>query len=109
MLKSIQGSFGKMLRACCKYHHEWFNGEGYWGKFTNELPQYVSFVAIADVFTALISKRSYKNAWPPNEAIEYIQNKAGTQFCPELVKMFLSLVHEDRSVPALLFGGQSHD
>ena len=105
MLKSIQGDIGQMIRDICLFHHEWFNGNGYWGKRLNELPLYISFVAISDVFSALISKRSYKDAWPPNEAMQYIQNQAGTQFCPELVNTFISLVQNDNSIPVIMYGG----
>jgi len=94
-----------MVRDCCLYHHEWFNGCGYWGKHNYELPQYVSFVAISDVFIALMSKRPYKNAWPPNEVMKYIQNKAGTQFNPELVYMLISLIQADNCLPAIFNGG----
>ena len=104
-LMSIQGELGVMARACCKYHHEWFDGGGYWGRRVSDLPFYIPFVAISDVFTALVSNRPYKEAWPPNEAMQYIQNKAGTQFDPELVKIFLSLVRDDSRVSALFMEG----
>ena len=105
MLKTIKGDIGIITRACCMYHHEWFDGKGYWGKRLNELPLYISFVAISDVFSALISKRPYKNAWPLHEAMQYIQNKAGTQFSPELVNMFQKLILNDNNIPAIIYGG----
>ena len=105
MLKNIQGDLGQFSRNICLYHHEWFDGNGYWGKKLNDLPLYISFVAISDVFSALISKRIYKDAWPPSEAIEYIQNKAGTQFSPELVNTFISLIQKDSSIPVIMYGG----
>ena len=104
ILASVQGELGIMARACCAYHHEWFDGGGYWGKRVRELPYYIPFVSIADVFTALVSERPYKQAWPPGKAMKYIQGKAGTQFAPELVKRFLSLVQDDIRVPALFAG-----
>jgi putative two-component system response regulator len=106
MLKTLQGDLGEMARLCCEFHHERFDGQGYWGRRIGDLPRYVSFVAISDVFTALASKRPYKEAWPPCEALQYIQNKSGTQFCPELVKIFLDLVRGGGSVPAILNGGK---
>jgi putative two-component system response regulator len=102
MLKSIKGGLGEMARACCMYHHEFYNGGGYFGIHTDKLPLYCQFVAIADVFLALVSsQRAYKSAWPPAEAIEYIQNKAHTQFAPELVSVFLRLVQNNRRVPEI--------
>jgi response regulator RpfG family c-di-GMP phosphodiesterase len=46
-------------------------------------------VAIADVYDALRSKRSYKEAWSENEVCAIIKNEAGAQFDPELVQIFL--------------------
>ena len=102
MLKGIQGELGIMARACSMYHHEWFNGGGYWGRRTNDLPFYVSFVAISDVFIALISERAYKPGWPLKNAVAHIKKLAGTQFNPELVKVFLSLVQNDSRVSVLI-------
>jgi HD-GYP domain-containing protein (c-di-GMP phosphodiesterase class II) len=104
MLKNLQGDFGIMVRACCEFHHEWYDGCGYWGRRIDDLPQYISYVAIADVFTALVSKRAYKDAWPPIEAMEYIQNKAGTQFNPELVSLFISLIQNNDCIPDAFIG-----
>jgi putative two-component system response regulator len=102
MLKSIQGELGEMARLCCFAHHEWYNGCGYRNIPACSLPEYISFVAIADVFTALLSpERPYKIAWPPEDALDYIQNQAGTQFCPLLVKDFIFLIRNDKRVQSI--------
>ena len=106
ILVSIQGELGVMARECCLYHHEWFDGKGYWGRRIGDLPYYLQYVAISDVFAALISERPYKHAWPPAEAVQYIQSKAGTQFDPELVEVFLYLVRDDSRVKALFMEGR---
>lgn len=100
-LTSVKGELGEMARACCLFHHEWWNGFGYCGRKTDELPFYVAAVAISDVFVALVCERPYKTAWPPQEALDYIQNQAGTQFSPALVEMFIALILNDNRVPAL--------
>jgi putative two-component system response regulator len=105
MLTSITGDIGEMARACCLYHHEYWNGGGYWGRYTNDLPFYIPMVAISDVFTALISERPYKQAWPPGEALAYIQSQAGTQFSHKLVGVFLDLIQNDSRVPAIFMEG----
>lgn len=101
ILSSVQGDLGIMARTICLYHHEWYDGTGYWGKFSCDLPAYVSIVSICDVFVALLSARTYKIAWPPKEAIEYISKKAGTQFNPMMVNLFIRLVQHDNSVKSL--------
>jgi putative two-component system response regulator len=45
-------------------------------------------VALADVFDALISPRSYKKAWPIEEALEAIRVEAGRPVDPELAELF---------------------
>lgn len=102
LLESIRGSLGEMARLIALYHHEWWSGGGYFGRHTDELPCYISIVAIADVYTALVCERPYKHAWPPEEALAYIQNQAGNQFSHALVKVFLPLAQNDSRVSALL-------
>lgn len=101
MLSGVEGALGNMAQEVCLHHHEWYNGNGYWGKRTDDLPYFVPFVAIADVFTALVSASCYKAAWPPHEATDYIKKQAGTQFSPELTEVFLWLVEHDKRVSAL--------
>ncbi len=104
MLMSIHGKLGVMARNICLWHHEFHNGKGYWGKLAGELPPYISIVSICDVYVALINAREYKTAWPQDAALEYIYNRAGTQFSRELADKFCSLVTGDNRVPAILSG-----
>lgn len=101
MLASVQGVLGEMARATALYHHEWYDGGGYWGRRANEVPRYVPVVSISDVFVALISERPYKAAWPVERALAYIQNQAGTQFDPALVEAFIPLVRKGGIIPAI--------
>jgi len=101
MLKSIQGELGEMTRLCCFAHHERYDGHGYWNIPVHFLPAFISFVSISDVFTALVVERPYKSAWPPGDALDYIQDQAGTRFCPILVKDFIWLVKNDDRVSAI--------
>ena len=98
ILKSVKGDLGVMARNIALWHHERWDGNGYWGKRSCDLPQYVSIVTLADVFTALVHKRVYKEAWPPKEALRYIENGAGTQFCPEFVRIFITLIQDDNGI-----------
>jgi putative two-component system response regulator len=104
MLTSLQCDLGKMARDCCRYHHEKWDSSGYWGVSAAELPEYVAITSISDVFVSLISERVYKHAWPPKEAMDYIEQQAGAQFSPELVGVFLPLVRNDSRVPAIFMG-----
>ena len=74
------------------------------------LPICVQATAIADVFTALVTERVYKSAWPPEEALAYVHKQAGSQFSPALVEVFLPLARYDSRVKAIFYkqGGDDH-
>ena len=103
ILASVHGDLGDMAKVICHFHHEWFQPSlgGYWNVSTYYLPDYVSYVAISDVYISLISERPYKSRWERQDALDYIENQAGKQFCPELVKSFTSLICGDDRVPAI--------
>ena len=94
ILSRIPGSFGKLAVTVARHHHEWANGAGYLGISTDRLPISVSIVAIADVYCALVHSRPYKEAWPQEQAFDYLQKQAGTQFSNSLVSDFISIVRE---------------
>ncbi|WP_235852009.1 HD domain-containing phosphohydrolase [Niallia nealsonii] len=75
-----------------KYHHERWDGTGYpYGLKGEEIPFEARVVAIVDVYDALISRRSYKDSWPKEKAIEYIIDQKGKHFDPELVDAFMEM------------------
>lgn len=70
-------------------HHEKYNGTGYpHGLIGEEIPIEGRIVALADVFDALTSVRPYKDAWPVQEAMDFIKSQSGLHFDPELVILF---------------------
>ncbi|MDD5496329.1 MAG: diguanylate cyclase [Candidatus Omnitrophica bacterium] len=80
------------------YHHERWDGKGYPdGLRGEEIPLGARIVAIADVYQALISHRSYRKAFSKEEAINMIKKASGTQFDPRIVNIFLSLVSKEKS------------
>ena len=73
-------------------HHEKWDGSGYpKGLKHEEIPFSGRIVAIADVFEALISNRSYKEPWTVEKAIEYMTKQRGKHFQPELLDSFLNI------------------
>ena len=109
MLESVQGELGIAARTIARYHHENWDDTGYWGKHLCELPHYVGIVAIADVFTALLYGRPYKQPWHLDDALAYINSMSGTQFSPALVEVFISLAQNDSRVREVFRrGGDSH-
>ncbi len=72
-------------------HHERWDGTGYpRGLKGEEIPRSGRIVAVADVFDALISARSYKPAWPLERARAHLEAEAGRHFDPDCVAAFLS-------------------
>ncbi|MDP1559659.1 MAG: HD domain-containing protein [Nitrosomonas sp.] len=67
-----------VLRNITEFHHEAVNGSGYpEGKVCKEIPLEARIVAVADVFDALTSRRSYKEAWSNDKAFEMLKQLAG--------------------------------
>ena len=46
-------------------------------------------MALADVFDALSMKRPYKDEWPTERILDYLQDNAGKHFEPRLVAIFI--------------------
>ena len=73
------------------YHHEWWSGRGYpYGIGGGDIPLCARIMAVADVFDALTSKRSYKNAMPLEKAYAIIREESGTHFDPVVVEAFFA-------------------
>ena len=80
-------------------HHEKWNGKGYpLGLKGEEIPLSARIMAVADVFDALVSRRSYKAPFPIEKAIDIIRSDAGTHFDANVVKAFLDAEDEIRKV-----------
>ena len=73
------------------YHHERLDGKGYpRGLKGEEIPLSARIMAVADVFDALLSRRSYKEPLPFDKAISIVKNESGTHFDPLVVAAFLN-------------------
>ena len=79
-----------------KHHHERYDGRGYPGKLVGEdIPYFARIAAIADAFDAMTSKRTYRNSLPINIVREEIEKNLGTQFDPEIGKLFLNIIDNE--------------
>lgn len=78
-----------MAREIALSHHERWDGAGYPNNLKGAvIPLSARIAAVADVFDALTSVRSYKESWNMNDAVTYIRSNKGIQFDPELVDAF---------------------
>ena len=87
----------EIARLVARSHHERWDGSGYPDHLAgSRIPLSARIVAVADVFDALISKRPYKDPWPPEAALQEIQRIAGAHLDPEIVHAFVELWNEGR-------------
>ena len=83
------------------YHHEKWNGKGYpFGLEGEQIPLSARIMAVADVFDALVSSRSYKKPFSFDMAMNIIREDAGTHFDPLVAQAFLSAQDQVKEVMA---------
>tara|TARA_B100000315_G_scaffold255384_1_gene298598 strand:+ start:42 stop:797 length:756 start_codon:yes stop_codon:yes gene_type:complete len=80
-------------------HHERYDGTGYpQGLRGESIPLFGRIVALADVFDALTTKRSYKPAYTFKEAIDIIKADSKKHFDPAIVEIFLKRKSKIRKI-----------
>jgi HD-GYP domain-containing protein (c-di-GMP phosphodiesterase class II) len=83
------------------YHHERWDGTGYpSGKAGEEIPVEARVLAVADAFDAMTSDRPYRPALSHDEALAEVERCAGTQFDPQIARIFLELFGEAEELRA---------
>ncbi len=84
-----------VAKNIARHHHERWDGKGYPdGLKGGEIPLEARIMALADVYDALVSKRVYKEAFSKEKAFEILREGAGTQFDPDLTRLFLKSLGE---------------
>ena len=79
-----------------RQHHEWFDGNGYPQGLAGEaIDVKARIFAVADCLDAMVSDRPYRPSIGREQAIKYIRKSAGTQFDPNVVEAFLSVMAND--------------
>jgi len=89
ILKGSASKYVRMGSLIALGHHEKYDGSGYPnGLVGDHIALCARIVAVADVFDALTSARPYKQAWPSEQAFEFLQAQRGKHFDPQLVDAF---------------------
>jgi response regulator RpfG family c-di-GMP phosphodiesterase len=74
------------------YHHERFDGKGYpYGLSRSQIPIQGRLMAVVDTFDAMTSDRPYRKAKTIRMALQEITDCAGTQFDPEIARLFVAI------------------
>ncbi len=120
LFRGARSEFDEIASEVALNHHERWDGRGYpgfidletgkalpgyldddgkaRGKHTDEIPIYGRIVALADVYDALSSKRSYKEAWDEEKVLNIIREERGKHFDPEVVDSFFEVIDVIRSI-----------
>lgn len=114
-----RSDFDKAAFLIALNHHERWDGQGYPGyidyatgkplpgytggdgapaKKQEEIPVFGRIVAICDVFDALSSGRSYKEAWDEDRVLETMASEKGKHFDPEMLDVFFSNLDVIRNI-----------
>jgi HD-GYP domain-containing protein (c-di-GMP phosphodiesterase class II) len=110
----FKSDFEEVAAEVALNHHERWDGTGYPGyinlssamplvndganrntprpKRGEEIPLFGRIVAIADVYDALCSRRSYKEPWEEDLVLNELQHSSGKHFDPEIVEAFFSCI-----------------
>jgi HD-GYP domain-containing protein (c-di-GMP phosphodiesterase class II) len=120
LFSDIYSEFDEAAAVIALNHHERWDGNGYpghvdpatnrplpgyenssgnaRGKRGEEIPPFGRLVAIADVYDALSSKRSYKEAWDESMVLDNLRDEAGRQFDAGMVEAFFSCLDSIRNI-----------
>ncbi len=100
LLHNAPGEIMETARLIALQHHEWWNGKGYLGIRGKEIDIASRITAVADVYDALTSKRSYKTAWTSEQAFKIISEESGSHFDPDVVHAFTTHFGEIKRLQA---------
>lgn len=91
ILKDVEEEhFVRVAHNVARYHHERWDGKGYPEGLVGEMiPLEARIMAIADVYDALVSARSYKPGLDSEETARIMIEGMGTQFDPNMYAVFL--------------------
>lgn len=81
------------------YHHERYDGDGYpSGLRGGEIPLEARIICVADCFSAMVEERPYRERMTYEDACAELERHAGTQFDPEVVRIFVEEVRRNPPV-----------
>lgn len=85
------------------HHHENWQGDGYPHRLSGEqIPLGARIIRVADTYEVLISLRPYRQAYTPDEAVQFLVKGMGSEFDPRIVKTFVRQLERVQSSDDLL-------
>jgi len=84
-------NFLRPIKGFIRHHHEWFDGEGYPdGLAGDDIELEARIIALADSFDFMKSDVPYRKGMPMDACIKEIKKYSGSQFDPQIAKVFIS-------------------
>jgi HD-GYP domain-containing protein (c-di-GMP phosphodiesterase class II) len=83
--------FASAEARAVEYHHERFDGGGYYGIASEEQPLAAQFLVVADTYDAMTSDRPYRKGLTRAEALHEIEQQAGKQIHPAVARAFAAM------------------
>ncbi len=78
------------------HHHESMDGSGYpAGLKGNDIPMVSRIISVIDAFDAMVSNRCYRQGLPHPEAIARLVRSGGTQFDPDVLRVFIPIAEQE--------------
>ena len=92
------------LAAVVAYeHHIMLNGLGYpQVRYRRPCHEASNLVHVCDVYDALRTRRPYRDAWPVEQVLPYIEGRAGMEFDPKYVRAFIEMMRKWESQVAVV-------
>jgi len=100
----------KNIKLAVLHSHERWDGKGYpIGLSAEAIPIIARIISVADAYEAMTSDRPYRKALPVEEAIRRLEQGAGSQFDPNVARVFIQMVRavkkpEDASLAVAVSG-----
>lgn len=97
-----QVDFPWEVRPIVESHHECWDGSGYpHGLAGEEIPLAARIFHVADVYDALVTRRSFKQALTHHDAVDVMRHDVGRQFDPAVFKVFEEIVRDGMAIPGV--------
>lgn len=110
MLAHSKRDILKAAAIIAQQHHEKWDGSGYpQGLRGEEIHIFGRIVAVADVFDALLTARPYKESWPLERVMGWIEAERGRHFDPQLVDILSEYVDEFMAIGERYASNGGHD
>ncbi len=93
-----------MARDIARYHHCWWNGNGYpVGVVGTAIPIHARMCAITDLYDSLLTDCPGASTYSMNDALQYLERVAGTQLDPALTHCFTNAIRSEAYNEGLAF------